>query len=80
MACLAAIQAHIVHSLIIFLKELGGNMVRDSQWAGRPLHVESDSGHSETIQHTVGPGLNSQLEGGEKTNGVEKQAQFRNFW
>ena len=57
MACLAAIQAHIVHSSFVFLKELGGNMVRDSQWAGRPLHEKSDSGHLETIQRTVGPRL-----------------------
>ena len=76
MACLSAIQAHVVHSSFVYLKELGGNMVRDSIWAGRPLHQHAQDGQSVQIQRSVGPGLNSQLEGGEKTNGVEKQAQY----
>ena len=76
MACLSAIQAHVVHSSFVYLKELGGNMVRDSIWAGRPLHQHAQDGQSVQIQRSVAPGLNSQLEGGEKTNGVEKQAQY----
>ena len=73
---LNAIQAHIVHSTFVFLKEQPANMVRDHHWRGRSTIETDEDGVSRSVYHSIGLGLISQLEGGEKNNGFTKSTQY----
>ena len=69
-ACLNAIQAHTVHSSFVYLKEIVANMIRDEKFRGRPEYVAAEDGQMRRVRRSVGPGLVSQTEGGEKTMGT----------
>ena len=69
-------QAHIVHSTFVFLKEQPANMVRDHHWRGRSTIETDEDGVSRSVYHSIGLGLISQLEGGEKNNGFTKSTQY----
>ena len=73
---LNAIQAHIVHSTFVFLKEQPANMVQDHHWRGRSTIETDEDGVSRSVYYSIGLGLNSQLEGGEKNNGFTKSTQY----
>ena len=75
-ACLNAIQAHTVHSSFVYLKEIVANMIRDEKFRGRPEYVAAEDGQMRRVRRSVGPGLVSQTEGGEKNNGYTTSATF----
>ena len=55
-------------------------MIHDHKWKGRLVHATSDEGRHVLLDWSIGPGLITQTQGGEKNNGFTKATTFSLGW